>query len=208
VRKQAQAAYDALTKAEKKTDDEVKADIAAILSNWKSVEKRILRLLPKKPSAAKTRYHGDFHLGQIILAENDWYIIDFEGEPGRPLSERRLKHSPLRDVAGLMRSLSYAAWSSVFRAAESRPEGATAAVLLAEQWESRAAKAFLGGYRESIGECPSFPPDEKTTDSLIKLFMLEKSLYEICYEAANRPGWLRIPIRGVRRILDDNSDVA
>jgi maltose alpha-D-glucosyltransferase/alpha-amylase len=202
IRRQADMAKDALSAARTKAREDLRADIDEILTHWKTVDKRIAQWLPKKPAAMKTRYHGDFHLGQVILAENDWYIIDFEGEQGRTLDDRRLKHSPLRDVSGMLRSLSYAAWSSVFAAADARPEGAPAALSVADEWESLAAKEFLAGYRDSIGDCSSFPQDEKSSDALIKLFMLEKSLYEICYEAANRPTWLRIPIRGARRILE------
>jgi trehalose synthase-fused probable maltokinase len=131
----------------------------------------------------KIRHHGDFHLGQTLTvgAGADFFIIDFEGEPLRPLEERRRKHTPLRDVAGMLRSLGYAAASA------SAPEG----------WEETARAAFLDGYRAAAGRAAFLPADATALTRALAVLELEKAAYEVVYEANNRPDWLAIPLRGV-----------
>jgi predicted trehalose synthase len=132
--------------------------------------------------AVKQRHHGDFHLGQTLLtAGADFAIIDFEGEPLRPLEERRRKHTPLRDVAGMLRSLGYAAASGP------APAG----------WEEQARRAFLDGYREAAGRAPFLPRDETDFARAVAVLEVEKAAYEIVYEANNRPDWIAIPVRGM-----------
>ncbi len=150
--------------------------------------------------AVKTRYHGDYHLGQVLLAENDFIIIDFEGEPARPLAARRAKHSPLRDVAGMLRSLNYAAATALEDIAVEQPE---ARKLLAPQlhhWEQTTAAAFLDAYRVTAAGCPSLPAVAEHASGLIDLFTLEKALYELRYEMDNRPEWIAIPLMGLLRL--------
>jgi maltose alpha-D-glucosyltransferase/alpha-amylase len=151
----------------------------------------------------KTRLHGDYHLGQVLVAQNDFYILDFEGEPQRSLAERRIKMSPLKDVAGMVRSFDYAAWATVLRLLDYDPAGPEIVVGLAEQWRDAAVLTFMTGYDEVILGCASHPEKADDGNRLLELFLLEKALYEICYEAANRPTWLRIPIRGVLGLLND-----
>ena len=133
--------------------------------------------------AVKQRHHGDFHLGQTLIDREgaDFAIIDFEGEPLRPLSERRRKHTPLRDVAGLLRSLGYAAASAA------APAG----------WEARARAAFLDGYREAAAGAPFLPRAATDFARAVAVLEVEKAAYEIVYEADNRPDWIAIPVRGV-----------
>jgi maltose alpha-D-glucosyltransferase/alpha-amylase len=135
--------------------------------------------------ATKQRHHGDFHLGQTLIGRGgaEVAIIDFEGEPLRPLAERRRKHTPLRDVAGLLRSLGYAAASAP------APAG----------WEERAREAFLDGYREAAGAAPFLPRAAADVTRAIAVLEVEKAAYEIVYEANNRPDWIAIPVRGVIR---------
>ncbi len=147
--------------------------------------------------AARTRYHSDFHLGQVLMVQDDFVIIDFEGEPGRSIAERRAKHSPLRDVAGMLRSLSYAAGMAVKRSTTERPGDRDRLAPLALAWEQSARQAFLSGYRTAITGCPAWPRDDKDAERLIDLFLVEKALYEIRYEMDNRPDWLDIPISGL-----------
>jgi maltose alpha-D-glucosyltransferase/alpha-amylase len=140
--------------------------------------------------ALKIRHHGDYHLGQVLLANNDWYIIDFEGEPSRPLAESRRKHSPLRDVAGMLRSFSYAKWS----AAKNNPEAL-------DGWEADTRRAFLTAYAAAIegsGLLASFDD----VSGLLKLFELEKVLYELRYELGNRPDWIQVPLSGLLAMLE------
>ena len=155
--------------------------------------------LPKGPSL-KTRIHGDYHLGQVLLANNDFVIIDFEGEPSRPLEESRRKHSPLRDVAGMLRSFSYAKWSALKRAAEADPAVEKLALEL-DAWEQAARAAFLAAYAEAVrgSELYASPDDVR---GLLDLAELEKVLYELRYELGNRPEWLHIPLQGLRAKLN------
>jgi maltose alpha-D-glucosyltransferase/alpha-amylase len=149
---------------------------------------------PEQPMR-KIRFHGDFHLGQVLVAHNDFVIIDFEGEPARPLEERRRKSSPLRDVAGMLRSFNYARWAALKRAAENDEELEKLAPLAAA-WEGEARDAFLGAYDESTRDAGLYGSVAEAHD-LIGLFELEKALYELRYEINNRPDWVRIPLAGI-----------
>jgi maltose alpha-D-glucosyltransferase/alpha-amylase len=136
-----------------------------------------------------------------MAAYDDFFIVDFEGEPSRSLPERRAKLLPLRDVAGMLRSFDYVAASALGERAAIRPESRGALQPWSEDWRMRAKQAFLAGYREAIGDCPSFPRDDALIRRLLEVFTLEKALYEICYEAANRPDWIHIPLMGVMEIV-------
>lgn len=149
----------------------------------------------------RSRFHGDYHLGQVLLAQDDVIITDFEGEPARPLTERRAKHSPLRDVAGLLRSLAYVAAVAVKRASSERPAESPQLAALANAWETQARQAFLDGYRAAIDGCPTWPADPATAARLIDLFLIEKALYEVRYELDNRPDWLDVPVTGLLNLL-------
>ncbi len=150
----------------------------------------------------KTRFHGDYHLGQVLVSADDFMIVDFEGEPGRPPEVRRRKSSPLRDVAGMLRSFNYAAVAGVRGLAADRGEDTSRLEPLAREWERRTAGAFLEGYRATIAGCSAYPLDEAQARALLDFFVLEKAFYEISYELANRPAWLRIPMEGIGAILD------
>jgi maltose alpha-D-glucosyltransferase / alpha-amylase len=141
-----------------------------------------------KGAALKTRHHGDYHLGQVLIANNDFVIIDFEGEPSRPLAETRRKHSPLRDVAGMLRSFSYAKWS-----ARERAEAKESAAL--DAWEEEVRRAFLKAYAETT----QVSLDD--VGGLIRLAELEKVLYELRYEVNNRPNWVHVPLSGLLGLL-------
>jgi len=138
------------------------------------------------------RQHGDYHLGQVLWADGDWLVLDFEGEPARPLAERRRKSSPLRDVAGALRSFAYAA-ETVRRQGRS-PGG----------WERDARAAFLAGYDGAIDQS-LLPERGVARDSLLAACELEKALYELRYELNNRPGWVHVPAAGILRLLDEST---
>jgi maltose alpha-D-glucosyltransferase/alpha-amylase len=201
IRDQAARAHAALGKAKDGLPEDIASQTDDVLERWDEVTALIDRLVPDRVDAVKTRYHGDFHLGQVIVVKDDFYIIDFEGEPARPLAERRAKHSPLKDVAGMLRSFDYAAWAGLHAQAETRPQAYEMLLPWAEDWRSRAIAAFLDGYDETIDDCPSYPADPAIARNLVDLFVLEKAMYEICYEAANRPSWLHIPLQGVLGLL-------
>jgi maltose alpha-D-glucosyltransferase/alpha-amylase len=141
----------------------------------------------------KTRHHGDFHLGQTLYRphQGEWAIIDFEGEPLRPLEERRRKHAAVRDVAGMLRSLDYAATSAA--------GGATTREAWAAEWEAEARAAFVDGYRDVAPDAPFLPVGAEAFARAVAAFELEKAAYEIVYEANNRPDWIAIPLRGFVR---------
>lgn len=162
----------------------------------------IRRLAAVTVAAEKTRCHGDFHLGQVLVVQADLMIVDFEGEPVRGLEERRAKSTPLRDVAGMVRSLDYAAAAAVLQLAASRPQDLEELTRHALVWRNLATNAFLDCYIATAEGCSSFPTDRDVALQLLDLLVLEKALYEICYEAANRPTWLGIPVRGVTALLD------
>jgi maltokinase len=143
------------------------------------------------------RIHGDYHLGQTLLTPSGWVVIDFEGEPARPLRERRRKRSPLRDVAGMLRSISYARLVSEV----------LAGVAVSGEWESQARQAFLEGYMERI-DLALLPAGAQALAKLIAIFELEKVIYELRYELDNRPDWLAVPVRGIERLLDAQRDGA
>jgi len=139
------------------------------------------------------RTHGDYHLGQTMVTDRGWAILDFEGEPARPLPERRRKRSPLRDVAGMLRSFSYATAGAQLLHGARAPE----------DWEQRARDAFLEGYFERAD--PSLlPPGEAATHQLLAVFELEKAVYELRYELNNRPDWVAIPVAGIVRLLESD----
>ena len=141
------------------------------------------------------RHHGDYHLGQTMLRDAGWIILDFEGEPARSLHERRRKRSPLRDVAGMLRSFAYAASASELLRGVPAPEG----------WEDRARSAFLEAYMETVD--PSLlPAGRPATDKLLAIFELEKAVYELRYELNNRPDWVPIPVAGIARLLQEDHD--
>ena len=162
---------------------------------------RIGQLLPPAVEAEKTRVHGDFHLGQIIVVQNDVFVIDFEGEPARPLAERRRKNSPLRDVAGMIRSFDYAVDAAVRHLAENRPAAEPRMRQLAESWRQRAVNGFHAAYRKTMRSCRAYPASKRQAREMTMFFMLEKAVYEVSYELANRPGWVHIPLAGVLDIL-------
>jgi maltose alpha-D-glucosyltransferase / alpha-amylase len=151
----------------------------------------------------KTRYHGDLHLGQVLAAQDDFIIVDFEGEPGRSLEERRAKTSVLRDVAGMLRSFSYAAHAAALRA---KPGTITQAGTEAlANWEREAIHYFLEGYAKAASGVPSVQADEASFRATLDLFLIEKALYELRYELANRPDWVEIPLRGILELLEPST---
>ncbi len=157
-----------------------------------------LRLLARAKSA-KIRHHGDYHLGQVLKTEDGFVVIDFEGEPARPLEQRRTKVCPLKDVAGMLRSFNYAA-----HAALKRRENASAAdVSLIKEWEGAARTAFLDGYRSVAkpGMAVFLPATWEEVLRVMEVYELDKALYELRYEMRNRPDWLAIPMAGIRALV-------
>jgi maltose alpha-D-glucosyltransferase/alpha-amylase len=158
----------------------------------------VTRLTRRRLRASKTRIHGDYHLGQVLLAKDDWIIVDFEGEPAKPIRQRRAKYSPLRDVAGMLRSIDYALAMALTRLPQAASPPSEGVLQFGRMWRDTAVDAFLSGYHEIV----TGATDPSTRRRWLDLFMLEKACYEIVYEVNNRPDWLPIPLRGVAAILD------
>jgi maltose alpha-D-glucosyltransferase/alpha-amylase len=186
--------------------DELPAEVRSASDHLLALRPRVLDRISVAAlsgiDAAKMRYHGDYHLGQVLLVDNDFIITDFEGEPARPLAERRMKHSPLRDIAGMLRSFSYVAAVATNRATTERPADRHRLGPLVQTWESETSEAFLKGYRDTIQGCPSWPADQAAAQRLIEFFVIDKALYELRYEMDNRPDWLSIPLFSLLRAID------
>ncbi len=177
-----------------------------LLAQRETIEARLHELLPDTVDGLNIRHHGDFHLGQMLIVKDDIFIIDFEGEPRRPISERRRKAPAARDVAGLIRSIDYSVTAALERALKVAPDenGKLAAAL--EGWRDRATSTFLDAYRETISNRSLWPADEREWFGMLSFFLLEKAFYEIEYELAHRPDWLRVPLSGTLRTLAMASD--
>jgi maltose alpha-D-glucosyltransferase / alpha-amylase len=145
----------------------------------------------------RIRTHGDYHLGQVLRTRNDFVIIDFEGEPARPLAQRRAKYSPLKDVAGMLRSLSYAANSTLLTYTARHPDDFPSLERWARLWGPTVSAQILSTYRDIIGAGNILPFEEKDFRNFLDACLLEKALYELRYELNNRPTWVRIPLAGI-----------
>ena len=178
------------------------AQADAVLQARTLAEARIRAAGELDAGVLMTRLHGDLHLGQVLVVERDFYVIDFEGEPARDLAARRNKSSALRDVAGMLRSFDYAAWSAAYKLMERRPDATDTILADALAWRDQAVTRFLDGYREHLGDCDVWPGSEEDGWRLLDLFLLEKAFYELGYELANRPQWLDIPLAGIVTLLN------
>lgn len=151
--------------------------------------------------AMRTRIHGDYHLGQVLRTENDFVIIDFEGEPARSIEERRVKRSPLQDVAGMLRSFHYAAFAPLL--GEDRVQGEDVARMsaYAEGWNSEVSDRYLAKYFETAKGASYLPATQAEIQTVLELHLLEKAIYELGYELNNRPTWVGIPLQGISKLL-------
>ena len=163
-----------------------------IRGRGEDVRERLRQRTHAGASGRNIRHHGDLHLGQTLLADGEWVILDFEGEPARSLTERRRKRSPLRDVAGMLRSFAYAASAVEPLRGVPAPPG----------WEERARVEFLEGYQETV-DSAIVPPGREAFEKLLSVFELEKAVYELRYELNMRPEWLPIPVAGILRMLEE-----
>lgn len=169
-------------------DDEALEPIAG---RGEEVREQLRQLSQIGAAGRVIRTHGDYHLGQVLWTGKDWIVLDFEGEPARAIPERRRKRSPLRDVAGMLRSFAYAASSAALTAGAEPPP----------DWEERARAEFLAGYMPALEGTGLLPPGEEAVERLLSVFELEKAVYELRYELDNRPDWVQIPVAGIARLL-------
>jgi maltose alpha-D-glucosyltransferase/alpha-amylase len=191
------------TLLEKKLCDlpaEFRDEAKEVLGAEQEILGREKRLLDRRTNAAKIRIHGDYHLGQLLYTGKDIVILDFEGEPARPLSERKLKRSALRDVAGMMRSFQYAAYSALWQPAM-RKEDVPFLERWADLWYRHMGSVFLQSYLNTTGNAVFIPENSEDLQIMLEAYLLDKAVYEIGYELNNRPSWVVIPVRGIKHIL-------
>ena len=197
----AERIFDALSQRRDGIRESDRLLVDQLLAQRATLQDRLRALLPPDIDGLNIRHHGDFHLGQILIVKDDIFIIDFEGEPRRALDDRRRKAPAARDVAGLIRSIDYSATAALERALKVAPdENGKLGAALAE-WRDRSAAEFLAAYRDSMTHQRLWPADASAAEQMLNFFLLEKALYEIEYELAHRPEWLRVPLTGMLRIL-------
>ncbi len=176
-------------------------ELDQLINNKKVILDYVRRITKKRISTSKIRIHGDLHLGQILYTGKDFVFIDFEGEPARTISERRLKYSPLRDVAGMIRSFHYAAYGCIFQRMLKQGIEAEKLYPWAELWYLTVGGIYLRNYRDTLQNTGIIPDDDEDFALLLKTFLIEKAVYELGYELNNRPDWLVIPLRGLDNLL-------
>ncbi len=204
--------YSSLTSLVRSNFDLLKKHIPSLPVNVRKEAEEVLKMrsdvlikfkdiFKHKIDTLKIRTHGDFHLGQVLFDGKDFFIIDFEGEPARSFSERRLKRSALRDVAGMIRSLHYAAYSALFKQNTVRKEDTRYLETMAEQWFHYASGFYMHAYLAETTGADILPSKKEDLQILMDTFLLEKAIYELGYELNNRPDWVLIPIRGIKHIM-------
>jgi maltose alpha-D-glucosyltransferase/alpha-amylase len=209
MRAQARKTVAFLKKRTGSLPEDARAVARLIADNEGNILSRLEKLLGRKIEGKKTRIHGDYHLGQVLFTGKDFTIIDFEGEPARALSERRIKRSPMRDVAGMIRSFHYAVFTGYLQHVQDRPEDGDFLRPWLDTWYRRVSGIYLFQYLKGAaggGFIPDAPLDESRPGDdqnlLLEAFLLEKALYELSYELNNRPGWALIPMMGLCGLLD------
>jgi maltose alpha-D-glucosyltransferase/alpha-amylase len=176
--------------------------VSALLDQKKAIASHVQNLAKATVGGLRIRVHGDLHLGQVLVVKGDAYLIDFEGEPARPLHERRGKHSPYKDVSGVLRSFDYAAAMAVnVQGVDNSPEANAARQRVADRYLKEARQAFIQAYHQATATLAHDWQDAKGQDAALALFSLEKAAYEVAYEAENRPTWLPVPLQGLHGLL-------
>jgi maltose alpha-D-glucosyltransferase/alpha-amylase len=197
MRDEAMKAFDLLKTNLSALPDEILELAGVALGKRRQIVDRLALKPQDHDYGQRIRTHGDYHLGQVLRTKNDFVIIDFEGEPARPLAQRRAKHSPLRDVAGMLRSFSYAANATLMTYTARHPEDFDSLEPWASLWERTVSAEFLSTYRELMKADNILPSAEEDFRKLLDTCLLEKAAYELTYELNNRPAWVRIPLVGI-----------
>ncbi|MEP6777564.1 MAG: putative maltokinase, partial [Chthoniobacterales bacterium] len=196
-------AFDLLEKKLPTLPESFRAEAEEVLATENQILAHEQRILDHRSAAVKIRIHGDYHLGQALYTGKDFVILDFEGEPARALSERKLKRSALRDVAGMMRSFQYAAYSALWQPAM-RAEDIPFLEHWADLWYRQMGSVFLQSYLKKTRGAAFIPDREPDLQVLLEAYLLDKAVYEVGYELNNRPAWVVIPIRGIKHLLQNN----
>ena len=201
ARRKTVEALDGLARVRDVLPEPLRAVADRLLAQRDRLLARIVSHANDRSQRMKTRLHGDFHLAQVLLAQDDVFIIDFEGEPSGTMQERAEKLSSLKDVAGMLRSFDYAMHAALFNFIADRPDARTAIETPARHWQAQARDAFLDGY-DAAALVAGIASARAEMDALLELFILEKAAYELKYEVDNRPDWVGIPLNGLLDILD------
>jgi maltose alpha-D-glucosyltransferase/alpha-amylase len=190
--------------------EEVKADAQKVLALEDTIIGYFQEISKRKITGMRIRCHGDYHLGQVLYTGDDFIIIDFEGEPARHLGERRIKRSPLRDVAGMIRSFHYAAFVALRGQASTmvRPEDQPMLEAWARSWYLWSSAAFLKSYLQLMADTPVLPQGQESVRTVLDAYLLDKALYEVNYELNNRPDWVRLPLQGILQLLETREERA
>ncbi|MFO7189820.1 MAG: maltose alpha-D-glucosyltransferase [Pseudomonadota bacterium] len=202
VRDELVMTFDQLERRRSSLPETMRALVDRVLALRLRLIERLDALQLHADGLMKTRYHGDLHFGQVLIAQKDYLFVDFEGEPGRPLAERRRKHCPLRDVAGMLRSADYCARTVLTRLGAGAVERQTSLLDAAREWRRVVTAAFIEGYRQTTAHIDSVPRDPVALRDLLELFIIEKALYEVRYELDHRPDWLDVPIGGLLELAE------
>jgi maltose alpha-D-glucosyltransferase/alpha-amylase len=198
--------FQLLARRRRELPKEMWEEAEGILAQEEPILERFGSILTQKVTAMRIRCHGDYHLGQVLNTGNDFIIIDFEGEPARPISERLIKRSPLRDVSGMLRSFHYAAYAALFSQKERglvHHEDMEYLESWANCWQRWVSAVFLKAYLRHAADGDFLPRDQAELGILLDIFLLEKAVYEMGYELNNRPNWIKIPFQGIHQLLQD-----
>jgi maltose alpha-D-glucosyltransferase/alpha-amylase len=195
-------AFQSLNRNMKKVQPEIKQEAEDVLRMKDEILTELKKVYTRKIDTAKIRIHGDYHLGQVLFTGKDFVILDFEGEPARSYSERRLKRSALRDVAGMLRSFHYAAYGSLYLDNQIRPEDIGKLLPFVEQWYHYMSGFFMKAYLETVKDNPIIPQKKEDLEVLLQTFLLQKAIYELNYEVNNRPSWVMVPLSGIKSIMN------
>ena len=185
--------------------DTVRAEVERLLQRQSAIRERYRTLRDQRIYAHRIRIHGDYHLGQALYTGRDFVIIDFEGDPARPQSERRIKRSPLRDVAGMLRSFHYATEAALLGLGGSgsvRPEDRRVLEPWARFWQSWSSAAYLNSYLATAAGASFLPDSREELSMLLEVHLLEKAVYELGYELNNRPDWAGVPLQGILQLIE------
>lgn len=202
INAQALQAYELLKKNLSLLADDTVEMAAYVLSGRTRVIGRLNGFAASALDGLRTRIHGDYHLGQVLRVKTDFFILDFEGEPARPLEMRRAKHSPLKDVAGMLRSFNYAAWAALIKYSSRRPGTYAQLEPWARMWDRSTTAEFLRAYCDTMSGSGLVAAEPATFYALLDLYLLEKAFYELVYELNSRPDWVKIPLTGIASLLE------
>jgi len=188
--------------------DEVKVDAQKVLSLENAIIAHFQDITKQKITGMRIRCHGDYHLGQLLYTGNDFVIVDFEGEPARHLGERRIKRSPLRDVAGMIRSFHYAAYVVLLGKTPTvlRPEDIPMLQEWALAWYKWVSATFLKSYLQLMADTPILPHTREGIRVILDAYLLDKAIYEVNYELNNRPDWVGLPLKGILQVLETKEE--